>query len=41
MTVTRAASDETDDDYSDDDTESDDTDVDNYTESRLTTTTGR
>ena len=40
MTVTRAASDGTDDDYSDDDTESDDTDVDNYTESRLTTTTG-
>lgn len=41
MTVTRATSDETDDDYSDDDTESDDTDVDNYTESRVTTTTGR
>ena len=39
--MTRAASDETDDDYSDDDTESDDTDVDNYTESRVTTTTGR
>ena len=41
MTVTRAASGETDDDYCDDDTESDDTDVDNYTESRVTTTTGR